>query len=114
MIEVANKSKERLQRVSRILWDITNGTISKKQMETLLQSTLNKYQSEDSRRKKLAFAKAFLKYLTKTRLDNRYRAFKVFLEMPKTLKKRKNITSRIITKNDIQNILTFVKKIRIK
>ena len=37
----------------------------------LCQSILNKYQSEDSKSKMLAFAKA-LKYLTKTWLDTRY------------------------------------------
>jgi hypothetical protein len=46
----------------------------------------------------LAFAKAFLGYLTKTRLE--YQAFNVFLELPKVLKERKNVTNRIVTKED--------------
>jgi integrase len=57
----------------------------------------------------LSFAVAFLKYLTKTRLDNRYHAFSIFLERPKTLKQRKRVTNRIITKHDIENILTHIK-----
>jgi hypothetical protein len=48
----------------------------------------------------LAFAKAFLGYRTKTRLDTQYQAFNVFLELPKVLKERKNVTNRIVTKED--------------
>jgi len=56
----------------------------------------------------LSLAVAFLKYLTKTRLDNRYYAFSVFLERPKTLKQQKRVTNRIITKQDIENILAHI------
>ena len=52
---------------------------------------------------------AFLKYLTKTRLDNRYYALSIFLEKPKTLRHQKRITNRIITKQDIKNILAHIK-----
>ena len=50
----------------------------------------------------LAFAKAFLTYLTKIKLDTRYHAFEVFLERSKTLKERKNVTSRIIIKETLE------------
>jgi integrase len=56
----------------------------------------------------LSFAKAFLKYLTKVRLDTRYHAFEVFLERPRTIKTRNNVTSRIITKEDIQNVIAHI------
>ena len=86
-------------------------------MELLARNTwidyhyiLKKYKSEDSKGKILAFAKAFLKYLTKINLDIRYNAFEVFLDRPKALKERKNITSHIITKVDIENVLTCIKK----
>ena len=61
-------------------------------------------------RKMLSFAKAFLKYLTKMRLDSRYCAFELFLEMPKLIKKRMAVTSRIITKADIENVLKHIKR----
>jgi hypothetical protein len=75
-------------------------------MDESLNITLENYQSESARGKTLTFAKGFLKYLTKTRLDSRYYAFEIFLDRPKHLKVRKNVTSRIITKEDIENILT--------
>ena len=77
-------------------------------MHALRLNTLEKYYSEDSKTKILSFSSAFLKYLTKTRLDNRYDAFSVFLERPKTLKQRKRVTNRIITKQDIENILSRI------
>ena len=57
-----------------------------------------KYKSAWSHSKMLTFARASLKYLTKTRLDTRYIALEVFLDGVKALKERKNVTSRIITK----------------
>jgi hypothetical protein len=58
---------------------------------------LKKYRSEDSHTKVLSFAKAFLKFLTKARLDTRYYAFEVFLERPRAVKARNNVTNRIVT-----------------
>lgn len=60
-------------------------------------------------RKVLNFATAFLKYLVKTHFDARYQAFDLFLEMPKGLKARKHVTSRIVTKEDIENVLCTIK-----
>jgi integrase len=54
------------------------------------------------------FTTAFLKYLAKTHFDARYQAFDLFLEMPKGLKTRKHVTSRIITKEDVENILSAI------
>ncbi len=34
----------------------------------------------------------------------------MFLDRPKVLKERKNVTTRIITKEDIENILTYIQK----
>ncbi len=69
---------------------------------------LNNYQSKWSHSKVLSFAKAFLKYLTKIRLDTRYYAFEVFLDRPKVIKARNNVTSRIVTKEDIENVLNHI------
>jgi len=79
-------------------------------MDVLRQSVLNTYQRDDSRGKMLAFAKSFLKYLTRIKLETRYHAFEVFLEKPNVLKKQKNITSRIMTKANIENILNYIRK----
>jgi len=77
-------------------------------MDELLSTTLKKYQSESAKVKTLSFAKCFLKYLTKTKLDSRYYAFDIFLDRPKNLEVRKNVTNRIITKEDVGNILAYI------
>ena len=46
-------------------------TVNKKSMDELLSATLKKYQSESATGKTFSFAKGFLKYLTKTKLDAR-------------------------------------------
>ncbi|MCX6697993.1 MAG: hypothetical protein NTV84_10705 [Methanoregula sp.] len=51
------------------------------------------------------FAKSFLKYLSKLYLDTRYLNFSLFLDMPKTRRERKSVTPRIITKEDITQVL---------
>ncbi len=58
----------------------------------------------------LTFAKGFLKYLTKTKLDSRYYAFEMFLDRPKALKERKNVTTHIVTKEHIEIILAYIQK----
>lgn len=105
---LTKKSEDWIERASRTFWNFTRGTVNKKSMEELLGITLKKYQSESAKGKTLTFAKGFLKYLTKTKLDSRYYAFDIFLNRPKNLKVRKNVTNRIITKEDIENILAYI------
>ena len=42
------------------------------------------------------------------RLDTRYYAFEIFLERLKRIKTRNNVTSRIVTKEDIKNVLVYI------
>jgi len=109
-IGLAHKSRDWVIRAAHNFWCVTHGVISCQTLERFLTTTLTKYKSYWSHGKQLAFAKAFLKYLTKIKLDNRYYAFELFLDRPKTLKERKRVTSRIITKEDIENILTRIRK----
>jgi integrase len=92
------------------VWDCTEGTISKETIDKLRHFALNKYRSEWSHIKVLSFTKAFVKYLTKVRLDTRYHAFGIFLDNPRKIKIRNNVTSRIVTKEDIQNVLSHISK----
>ncbi|MGZ4881761.1 MAG: hypothetical protein ACXV7G_11980 [Halobacteriota archaeon] len=96
-----------INRSQKALWKTTKGVISKRTIDRLRTFVLNKYRSEWSHVKVLGFAKAFLKFLTKTRLDTRYHAFEVFLERPHSIKPRR-ITNRIIVKEDIENVLTHI------
>jgi integrase len=46
--------------------------------------------------------------MTRTRMDTRFSAFDIFLEPPKIKKERKTVTQRIVTKEDIENILSII------
>ena len=92
---LAHKSRDWIIRPARDFWSATGGRISQHTLEQFFSTTLTKYKSYWSHGKLLAFSKAFLKYLTKIKLDNRYYAFEIFLDRPKTLKERKRVTSRI-------------------
>ena len=63
-----------------------------------------------AKRKTLGFARAFLRYLSKSKFDERYAAFDLFLELPRAVKERKHVTSRIVTKQDIENVLSALKQ----
>ena len=77
-------------------------------MDKLRQFTLRKYKSGWAHSKTLAFAKVSLKYLARVRLGTRYQAFELFLEMPKVVKARKRVTNRIITKKDVETVLSHI------
>ena len=51
-----------------------------------------------------------MKYLTKIHLDTRYQAFEIFSQKPKALKERTNVTARIITKENITDIILHISK----
>ncbi len=97
-----------IDRARKVIWACMEGTVSKETVDKLRFFVLNRYRSEWSHVKVLSFAKAFLKFLTKARLDTRYYAFEVFLERPRAIKSRNNVTSRIITKKDIENVLALI------
>jgi hypothetical protein len=97
-----------LKRCSLTFWNATKGVINKERCDALRQHLSARYTDVYARRKVLNFAAAFLKYLTKTHFDARYQAFDLFLKMPKGLKTRKHVTSRIITKEDVENVLSAI------
>ena len=76
--ELTKKSQDWIERAAKALWHYANGIVNKNNLDALRADTLDKYQCEDSKSKMLLFAVAFLKYLTKTRLDNHYHVFFYF------------------------------------
>ena len=76
----------------------------------LRERALKEYTSPDSHSKVLSFAKSFLKFLATTRAEPRYVTFTPYFELPKTVKERKNVTSGIVTKEDISNVLQHIAK----
>jgi hypothetical protein len=108
--ELTRKSADWINRASLAFWLSTSGSISAKNINDLRAKTLAKYECESSKSKVLTFAVAFLKYLAKIHLDVRYRSFELFLERPRRIKVRKNVTNRIVTKEDIENILDHIRR----
>ena len=98
-----------MKRCSKTFWNATRGTISKKRCDALRAHLSERYTDIYAPRKVMNFATAFLKYLSKTHFDTRYQAFDLFLEMPKGLKVRKHVTSRIVTQADVENVLRAIK-----
>lgn len=109
-IGLAKKSLYWIDSASNLLWESTKGEVSSRTLTALRQMVLEKYNSIDSHSKVLSFATSFLKFLATTRSEPQYRAFAPYLELPKALKKRKNVTARIVTKEDIENVLRYIKQ----
>jgi hypothetical protein len=107
---VAPKSRDWIDRSSLALWESTRGEISQRTLTALRETTIDKYASRDSHAKVLSFAVSFLKFQAKTKMEPRYTSFVVYLEMPKAVRERKSITSRIVTKEDIENVLGYIKQ----
>ena len=107
---LAEKSRDWINRSSEAFWVITQGEISHDTVKALRDSVLEKYESAYSHSKVLSFAKSFLKFLTTTKEEPRFQTFAPYLELPKTVKERKSVTSRIVTKEDIDNVLQHIAK----
>jgi len=104
------KSSNWMNKAAEIVWNHTNGVICKETMDAVRDFALTKYTCVDSKRKVLYFTKGLLKYLTKTTFDTRFQAFELFLAMPKVLKTRKHVTNRIVTKEDVENVLKAIEQ----
>jgi hypothetical protein len=77
-------------------------------MTTLRNYTLTQFTSTDSWGKVLNFTRAFLKYLSKLHLDPSYQNFTLFLDMPKSRKDRKTVTSRVVTVSEISQVVNGI------
>jgi integrase len=109
-IGLAKRSLYWLDLSSDLLWQCTKGEVSSHTLTKLRETVLKKYTSVDSHSKVLSFATSFLKFLATTRSEPQYQSFSPYLELPKTLKERKNVTRRIVTKEDIENVLRYIKQ----
>ena len=107
---LAAKSLDWIDRSSQALWESTRGEISQRTLTALRETVLDKYTSPYSHAKVLSFAVSFLKFQAKTKMEPRYTSFTVYLEMPKVVRERKSITERIVTKDDIENVLRHIKQ----
>ena len=72
------------------------------------EALFSKYNDFYSQGKVLNFAKGFLRYQAKLTFDQRYLAFDLFLEKPKVRKVSKKMTARIVTKSDVERVLSVI------
>ncbi len=98
---LAAKSHDWLNRSAHALWNCTKGQVSQTSMGALRTFVLEKYSSVQVHKIVLGFATAFLKHLSKIRFDTSYLSFAAFLDLPKTVRVKKAITGRIVTREDI-------------
>ncbi|MGZ4846795.1 MAG: hypothetical protein ACXVIL_09445 [Halobacteriota archaeon] len=98
-----------LRKAAELLWNATGGVVSVATTRRLRDHAIHKYKDTDAKRKVLNFAKAFLRYKAKTTFDSRYAAFDLFLALPKAVKVRKHVTHRIVTTDDIRNVITAIR-----
>ena len=99
-----------LKKAAELFWYSTEGIVSVATTRRLRDYVLAKCIDTYAKRKVLGFARAFLRYMSKIRFDERYIAFDLFLELPRAVKERKYVTSRIMTKEDVENILSAIKQ----
>ena len=72
------KSSNWMNKAAEIVWNCTHGIISKITMDSVRDVALTKYTCVYSKRKVLYFTKGYLKYLTKTSFDTRFRHLNSF------------------------------------
>jgi hypothetical protein len=107
---IAPKSRDWIFRSAKALWSTTRGEISYETVNALRDSVLEKYDSPDSHSKVLSFAKSFFEHLATTQAEPRYQTFAPYLKPPGVVKDRKRVTARIVTKEDICNILQYIER----
>jgi hypothetical protein len=105
---LAPKSITWLKKSARLLWNATNGFISVPTLKNLRNHVIEKYRDIDAKRKVLQFARAFLRYMSKISFDQRYSAFDLFLQLPRSVKEQKRVTDRVVTKEDVENVITVI------
>jgi integrase len=103
-----------LKKSAELLWNATNGFISVPTLQNFRNHILEKYRDIDAKRKVLQFARAFLGYMSKISFDQRYAAFDLFLQLPRSVKEQKRVTDRIVTKEDVENVLTVIAKAHVR
>ncbi|AGK61159.1 hypothetical protein Asulf_01160 [Archaeoglobus sulfaticallidus PM70-1] len=104
---ISKKTRWWIEKASQTFWEQTQGVISYNTINRLREYTLNNWESRDAWSKVLSFAKGFLGYLSKLRMDQRYLNFSIFLEMPKAIKEKKRTTDRVITEKDVERVIKF-------
>jgi hypothetical protein len=48
--------------------------------------------------------------MSKISFDQRYAAFDLFLQLPQSVKEQKRVTSRIVSNEDVENLLTAIEQ----
>jgi len=106
------KTQYWIDRAGREFWEKTGGNICWESLNSFRNYVLGRWTSLDAHKKVLGFSNSFLNYLAKIRMDINYRNFGMCLELTRSVKERKMITQRIVIKEDLSNILAYIRKSR--
>jgi hypothetical protein len=88
----------------------TNPRLSVTSIRKMRAFLVSKYDDYYAQSKVLDFAKGFLKYQAKLTLDPRYRAFDKYFGYAQGSENQKKMTSRVVTKEDIEHVLGVLKE----
>jgi len=105
---VSKGSVQWIKTVTDLLSKNLNGVINQTTLSKYADSIASKYGSSTSIHKCYMYSRGFFKHLYKLRMDTRLLAYLAIFEKPKVRRDIKLMTSRIITVEDIQNVITGI------
>ena len=99
-----------LNSVTRMIKKNLNGVINQTTLAIHADDILATYKSASSIHKYFMYTRNFLKYLYKIRMDTNLLAFLAIFEKPKVRRERKLMTTRIITIEDIKELISRLER----
>jgi hypothetical protein len=102
---VGIRTQQVIEQITYVIWDHLKGVIDESSISKLADHYCKTQKSDSMLEKYFQYTRAFFTYLYKKRLDPMILAYLSIFEKPKTKKKFKLLTSRIIIDEDIRNAL---------
>jgi hypothetical protein len=102
------RSIQLIRQVAWFIWDNLKGKINQYTLQDLAEFYLSRYSSNSARHKCFVYTRLFLMYLYKSRMDTRLLSYHAIFEKPKNRKFVKQLTSRVITVDDVRSLITAI------
>jgi hypothetical protein len=103
------RTQQVIEQITYVIWDHLQGVIDESSLNKLADHYCKTQKSDRMQEKFFQYTRAFFTYLYKKRLDPMILAYLSIFEKPKTKKKFKLLTSRIIIDEDIRNALAALR-----
>jgi hypothetical protein len=98
-----------IRSITTVIWELSQGRITPRILNDYTDYYMAKSESQDMRNKYYNYAKAFLKYLFKIRMENNILTLIAIFEKPNYRKEIKLMTSRIIVTEDIEHAIQTIR-----